>query len=472
MKKRNLIIVIIVLIILVIGITIFMKNKSEDNSILGSSQSMFDSDNLIPIKKDGKWGYMSTEGKMIIEPKYSSATDFYGDYAQVTTEEENDGKFIVINKKGEELYKFKYPYDIEYLPVYNVWILDNKLYDSNLKPLISDDIEVYYLEKGYFEYEDEDKNVVGIMNWQGKSTYEYKFKSDDYINIDAEIDEDNWVNDEVYATIGIEENDVEKKAIINCKTGKVVLDFIEYDILTDDNNIFKVVERDDSDITIIYQIYIEDDQIAYKIDGEDIRFEFYYEDYKVLSIEYENEDKTEYYSLIDKKTYTRDELEDERERYEEIGTKGIKQIENFAYNIFSKDGKYGIISDGKVIIEAKYDEIEFLPYETYVYVQKTLNKQIVLLDKDNEITVYDLNNKEELFKFNAYSVYTYEDSTYIYAEDLKSGEQIVYNLISGKSMNIDNNSHIYCNTNYVMVEDKNGENTTYYNTDLEEIYKE
>lgn len=51
------------------------------------------------VKVSGKWGYITTKGEIIAEPKYSTAGDFMNGLAQVTL----NGKYGVVNKKGEEV---------------------------------------------------------------------------------------------------------------------------------------------------------------------------------------------------------------------------------------------------------------------------------------------------------------------------------------------------------------------------------
>lgn len=56
------------------------------------------SDGLIPVFVKGKWGYIDTNGKMIISPQFSWAGPFMHGLALV----QKDGKNSVINKKGQQ----------------------------------------------------------------------------------------------------------------------------------------------------------------------------------------------------------------------------------------------------------------------------------------------------------------------------------------------------------------------------------
>jgi len=55
-------------------------------------------DGLVPVKQGEKWGFLSTEGKLVIPAKYDHVTDFNGGFAPV----KSGTKFLVVNTKGEE----------------------------------------------------------------------------------------------------------------------------------------------------------------------------------------------------------------------------------------------------------------------------------------------------------------------------------------------------------------------------------
>lgn len=468
-------VIILVAIIGILSIIYVTKGKIEnDNSIeIGKSKSMFDSNNLIKVEKDEKIGYMTSKGKMVIEPQYEEASPFYGNYALV----EKDGKYIVINQKGEEQYKTEYKSDIEYIELYNIWIMDEKLYDNNLNQITSNNTQVEYLEKGYLEYkryeENEDgedydeKEFAGIMDYKGKTTCECELDEDTYFY--ADIENDNDINNEVYATIGIEKDDIKKEAIINCKTGKVVIDFTENEILAHEDNIFSIHEKTDGNLKMLYYAYIEDDKIAYKLeDGRS--FEFFNDSYsektdKILQIEKLDGDGIELYSLIDGQTYEAREASNAPK-----GETELIGIEDLEYKIFKEKGdyitEYGIKEKDNTILNAQYHKIEFLPATIYKYLKENENKQIILLRNSDSNIVYDLNKKEELFKFDSGFIDDIEDTSFI------KKDNTVYNVISGKSMNFDDELKIEFGANYLIVEDKQNKTQTYYNTDLQEIYKQ
>ena len=52
---------------------------------------------LLPIKKDGKYGYINEKGEVVIQPKYEFANQFYDGLASVKIE----GKKGFIDKGGK-----------------------------------------------------------------------------------------------------------------------------------------------------------------------------------------------------------------------------------------------------------------------------------------------------------------------------------------------------------------------------------
>lgn len=458
-------IVVIAIAAVAIKMIFFNNNKVVDKVNL----TMFDPKNAVCIEKDGKYGYISSDGKMLIEPQYDSGSDFYGDYAVVKKKDGKESKYIIIDKKGSEKFSTDNAFEIEYHQEANIWTIDEKLYDENLKQLTPDDITVDYIEKGYLSYEDEKNKVAGIMDSTGKSIYKYKFDTDSFYFY-ADIDADNDINDEVYAKVKVNytpdnaTEEIEKEAIISCKNGKVIYDFTEESIFTEDDNIFEIIHIDekdgDSKYTTVSVMYIEGNQIAYRVDA-DADLEFYDTEDKILEIDYNNEDKKEYYNLTTKQTYT-NSSDIPSSNSEEV-------IEGIDYRIYRESSDYGIILNDKIIIKAEYDDIEFLPINLYLYLQEKENKQIVLLEKGSSVIVRDLKKNKDLFTFNTNYVSTHYDSSFIYAKDKTTEDKVVYNCISGKSMNFSKDSDIDVNSNYIIVKQNNTK--TYYNTDFKEIYK-
>lgn len=61
-------------------------------------------ENLIAVKKNGKWGFMDVKGKMVIKPQYQKANNFFEGLARVKI----NGKYGYINNKGKLIIKAEY----------------------------------------------------------------------------------------------------------------------------------------------------------------------------------------------------------------------------------------------------------------------------------------------------------------------------------------------------------------------------
>lgn len=53
------------------------------------------------VEKDGEYGYINTDGELVIEVIYDEASSFNNGYALV----KKDGTYMIINKMGEVIYQ-------------------------------------------------------------------------------------------------------------------------------------------------------------------------------------------------------------------------------------------------------------------------------------------------------------------------------------------------------------------------------
>ncbi|HWT74391.1 MAG TPA: WG repeat-containing protein [Mobilitalea sp.] len=99
MKKSMVWVLVLALIsVTIFGFILFAGKKSNNESI------------LYPVQVDGKWGYINKSGKLVIEPTYAMAEDFYDgvaivqikdDTAGSSDEEANNVKYGAINTAGK-----------------------------------------------------------------------------------------------------------------------------------------------------------------------------------------------------------------------------------------------------------------------------------------------------------------------------------------------------------------------------------
>ncbi len=95
----------LVFVIIIIGVAIYnvYSNSEPDSQILFS-------ENLLCVKKDGKWGYVNKKGEYVIKAKYDVAYNF-NECGIARIGQKNEHQILIygyINKKGETVSKAKY----------------------------------------------------------------------------------------------------------------------------------------------------------------------------------------------------------------------------------------------------------------------------------------------------------------------------------------------------------------------------
>lgn len=93
--------IMIVTIVLLSGLYVF---KGKDNDTANIVNTEVPSPSLLPFNENGKWGYMDTNGKVEISPKYDFAGSFKEGLAVVMI----DGKYGYINEKDEVIIDIEY----------------------------------------------------------------------------------------------------------------------------------------------------------------------------------------------------------------------------------------------------------------------------------------------------------------------------------------------------------------------------
>ncbi len=267
-KKDNskiLIILIIIVILLIIFLSgfifIFLKNnkgykdKSSNNINSNISNELIDNKNdyIAVSNKEGKYGYIDTEGNLKIDYLYNDGTNFINGLAIV---ENSDYEYGIINYKGETVIDFGKYEDIVHTNEDETY---NKMY-SNL--FIVNDDEKYSLldRKGKvialdYDYIESDEDVVyfnkdnnyGLLNENGKEIYvtNKEFEIEETENNITVINSDNVLS------------------IIDNVTGKVILENIKSNdslVLIDNYNGYKSVKIED-------QYIIKDNKIIYQTEN-------------------------------------------------------------------------------------------------------------------------------------------------------------------------------------------------------------
>lgn len=454
---------IIVAIIAVVAL-IFFAPSSEEKKEKDSINSKFDPEKLIVIKKNDKYGYINSKGKVVLNAKYETASEFYNNHAVVRTEVKvNDitkSVYQIIDKKGKV--KKQTEGTIKYLEESNMWIIDGELYNSSMKRISPEGVRVKEADEGYFIWVNPKKNTGGIMSDKGKITYTYKFQErEDYIGIEpSEVDESLK---ETYCRVNIEN---EKYAIVNCDNGKVVYDFTTKYVAVEDDNIFEINKPDSYDDESY--IYFQNDKIAYKTDDTANVNISYYPGYLYIR-DYSKDYSSGRYSYLHLDTM---EIKSEKPANTEAPTDVLDEWEKHTgFKELYQNGKYGLSNNTEIVLPAEWERIEYLDLDLYKYL-KTKNKNYVYAKNNGNWYLVSLTDKKAIQEFKASYIYTDDDTTFMYYTDKDTNNKKVYNLLSNKSLNVPSGTYLSVYSNYITVKDNSAKTLKYYNTNLELIYTE
>lgn len=438
-------------IIILLGISFLILKKGKKGNF---NYAIFDQNKPIIIKKDGKYGYINTSGKVIVEPKYEDVRNFNGNYAivyeMVKTDDGEKKLCKIIDKNGKvKITPQEDGYcSIEYISDYNIYIINNKLYDSNLRKLSSDDKYVEYNKAGYLSWFSEEKRTAGIMTTSGKIPYTFKYTGD-YADKSYEFEfRVSDIDDSLNSRYCVSRPYYGYSAIVNCDSGKIVVESKEDYYLDDDDNIFSFYTDGKYDKKIYF--YIQNNKIVYK-DSNEIRY------YSAGYLRINDNDNYKYYDI--KTGSITDEIPSKLD--------SLSDLELMTgYSKFSCDNGYGLMQNGKVLLPCQWDRIDFFDTSLYQYL-KSLGKNYIIVKKDSKSFIFDLKNNKTIYEINSSYVTSYTDSTFISYTD-ENRNRVIYNLLTGKSITIttDDSYNIY--SNYIKV--KHDKKYDYYNTNLKLIY--
>ena len=466
MNKKILIPIIAVAAVALIVVALLVVPKFFGGSgadELAKAKIVLDTDRPIPIEEDGKYGFISSKGKVIIEPKYESVGDFYGDYAVVAVESDDDiwdYQYQVINQKGKEQLKEAVYLEPEYYPEYGIWVIDGKLYNEKLKQTSAEGEEIDYIGQGYLTYSNMDKNKSGIMSASGKKIWSW-----DGWSIDASISENEYGDDDLYATVNSYLDD-EQEVIVSLKKKKIVYELEDrenHNIMEEDNGIFEIYNTNTYD-THTY-LYFCNGKLAYESKDSKLEgIEIYDYEKQIIQLYYGYDEDYKYYDAKKGKEVDKSTLE-EKDEYEDEDLYELK----YGFKPFESSYKYGIISGDQILVQSKYEDVHFLEYNIFLYMKEVKNKELVLFETEKEMILMNVKNQKEIAKFDADYVGMYSSSSFLkFSHYYETDKYIVYNLITGEQKEFDRDVEIELGSNYITVEDD--DKITYYNTKLESIY--
>lgn len=469
-KNKIILIVIIVAIISIISIVILIlnnnkisENSNNNNSNINTSEQdsnfVYESDTPIRFSKDNKYGFMDINGNVIIEPIYKSANEFedsYKDYTYVSYDDSKSGYSntiaYLIDKKGNIKATGGAQSDFRHITDYNVWLINDQLYDEELNKITSDDLKVYYEGYGYFTWKNNTNKTEGVMNSKGEITYTYQLLNDDYSFTIHPSDNDHNLKD----NYGVAIVNNKKYAIINLDTGKIIVDYTDAHISCENYNRFEIIKNYDFDS----RLYIFNDEIVFKSNNKSSTIE--YNNNYITIYDSDNEEYTYYDAQTGKKLNEKPKTE--------IPKYSTELEQYLKMNVFSCDEGKGFESEDGIKIPCEWDSIDIL-MELNLYKKLERNgKSYIFAEKDNKKYLLNINTGKVVAKFNAKHIHFYSDSPFIYYKDEDLNKTIVYNLITGKSISVENEVTIYQKSESVIIEAENKKD--YYNMNMKLIYTE
>ena len=465
--------------------------KKTNNDTKTDNKVEANPDSLILIKRDSKYGYIDTEGNVVVDFEYDSATEFYGNYAMLSRQEEVEENgykrkarvYYIIDTKGTVKNKSVLP---SYSTTYNKyfedegrWVYDGKIYDSNFKQLSPNDAYVilsssYATSIDYLPYYDEKNNKFGIINSEGKITFQTTGESvsGKSYRLSYTKKDSNFKNR--YCSLTVE---YKTSTIVNCDTGKVVLDFIDHEISTVSSNIFYYSERQEGTYNYAYSyMFVDNDKIIYQIEPAIGASMYYYDGY--LSVK-ENKSADRYYYIISKqekttKIPTKEELGLDDKTNVDTSIIDKTEIKDeweqlTGYTKFTCTSGYGLIQGDKVKLPCEYYKINYLPVSMYKTL-KAKGKEYVIVAKDDIWHVLNLKDGKVVYDMSRYYPSLNDDNVLLTYKDETTGKKIVLNILTGKVFEIEEDVTITIYSNYFTARYK--DRKEYYNNNFKLIYTE
>lgn len=483
-KNKKLLVFILIGVILLIGVLLLIIKLLGNNK---EKQGLYDafSAGIIKIEKDNKYGFIDTNGNIITECIYDYATDFYGNYAIVSNKEEkqfgyDDTLYTVINyyfinTKGEVVLtsndSTSPSYEYQRIDNHDRWLFNGKLYDNNLNQLSPDNVivkadNIYRENYDYLYWVDSDKNKVGIISIDGKITYTLDKKSNTW-NYTLGIGKKNPLLKEQYCSLTYYDSDY-KSNIINCETGKVVLDFVDGDFIVLEGNIFSNSFFSDEGYLCEYY-YVENDKILFHV-GPTRDASIYYDKDGYLSIREDNSKEYYYYDLkTKKKTNTIPKGQDDDIKYEDLYDMSLELInlwENYTgYSLNKCTSGVGLTKNNKEILSCNWNKIKFLNLDLYKYLESK-GKSYIYVYKDGKWHLYDIKKQEIVFDMDYYSITESNVSTIIYFKT--DNNKKILNLLTLNSIDVGAYDTVNIYNGYFTV--KENSKLHYYNNDFKLIY--
>lgn len=453
-----------ILICLFIIIVIY---KEKDDKSLKADENLavlFDADRPILINESNAYGFVLKNGDTLIRPSLQFASPFWNGYSAIS---EKEGNFELIDKDGNTVLEVSNSQEPKYFKECGLWLIDNKLYDKDLKVIFDDDSRLEYISQGFFIYMKNGKRESGIIDKKGQKVFAW---DSDYITVT--ISQSPTELNDYYAVVSDYEA---REEIINLKTGDSVFKIDDANtkyLRQEKNNIFRVINRQESYKTEKW-IYIKDGKIIYETTDEIYSLELISRDADIIKIDYgqnykdfHKDTRYTYYNTTTK-SYI-DEPALYKADFDEF-------IIGFDYDIYTEDKKYGLKIKDTIYLEPKYDKIDFLEYNLHKYLYEFKNTEYALIESEEKTLLYDIKRNKVVEEFPSTSYTKYKDSSFLSFTLYESNGYtkkgyLIYNVLTGQSIQLDKKDEFVVDTNSILV--KTSANVQiYYNIELKKIYE-
>ena len=346
---------------------------------------------------------------------------------------------------------------LQYIDDVNIFKdMQGEIYTKNGK--INEYLTSHSSYSSYFSFEDEDKNISGLISIENKITYKNTYDKE----VILESEKNGIIGIDKYCLISENEGNNRVYKIINCETGKEIYK-TQNDIEKEDTNYF---EEDTN--TGKKQLYINNDKVL--LSGGNVSV--YSSDYFIKWGNDIYEHKTG--NKVDNSLF--------------IGSSGISMDQtqyDSIQNAFQKDNLVvsacfipnsnfieglGLKQNGKELINCSGTTVSMFKPEIYNQL-KAKGKTYAIVVKGTSIGIYDVKKQTMIYNSilaqpNSPIVYTGSSSYYSGDTTNNNKETEIINLITGKKQSVVGGGKII--ENGITITNKSG--TEIYNQDLEKVY--
>lgn len=454
LKNKKLFLILLILILLIIFFVIIIKK--DKSSITSYKNNYYAQNTPILIRNGNKYGYISSnDGKKLIAEKYYYAERFYGNHALVKVKKSDNEYYRIIDMKNNVKLEFESYKIVKYINDYDIWLIDGKLYDHDIKLIFNENYYLEYLYNGLFKFEDSYNNTYGIVDYLGNK----------YYTSNNDIDLNTNTYNKKLNNIIIKEFD--KSFIFNIKTKKILYETKDnsYEILFINNNVFKIILKSNDKKSL--WIVLNDSNVLYEttdsLENILLKDKYIYLDYG-YNFKQNNKKQRYYYYDINNKILLKKEPKSFLKKENEDG-----------FQLIEKNKKIGLKKNGKVLLKEEYNNIIFLNLDLFEYIKYNLKKEIILLYSNNKLEIYDAASQEIINSFvtnNINLVQLYEESSFISVKHYKNStldKVILYNLITNKTMEIKDYDSFSTYSNYLII--RSNKKDSYYNSNFKKIYE-